>query len=196
MNQKGFAPILIALGILLIVGIAGGAYYFGTLKNTKPQSQNSVVVSQTPQPKPSPTPSVTPQQKNIVSNPTSCVKQDKIHSTAVSSTTQSGITREEASRIIPLHPSEINAQVTEGKISVKWSGTGEDGTEYLVCRRDSSSSDWQVIGNANVIGDNHGDYRLEDISFKPNTSYIYGVRFIGNYGNYSQITESSSVIAP
>lgn len=51
MNQKGFTPILIALGIVLILIVAGGAYYFGTIKN-KPQSQiqNQVVTSATVQP--------------------------------------------------------------------------------------------------------------------------------------------------
>lgn len=53
MNQKGFAPILIALGIMLILIVAGGAYYFGTIKN-KPQSQtqNPVVTSKTVQSSP------------------------------------------------------------------------------------------------------------------------------------------------
>lgn len=62
MNQKGFAPILIALGIILILGIVGGTYYLGTLKNqqavsfgNKPQSQNPGVTSQTPQPTPNET---------------------------------------------------------------------------------------------------------------------------------------------
>lgn len=33
MNQKGFAPIIIILGIILILGVAGGTYYFGIRKN-------------------------------------------------------------------------------------------------------------------------------------------------------------------
>lgn len=46
-KQKGFAPILILVGILVIVGIAGGAYYFG--KSAAPKPQNPVV-SQISQP--------------------------------------------------------------------------------------------------------------------------------------------------
>lgn len=45
--QKGFAPILVLVGIVVVMSISGGAYYFGTLKNN-PQSKNQVI-SQTPQ---------------------------------------------------------------------------------------------------------------------------------------------------
>lgn len=59
MNQRGFSSLFIILGIILIIGIAGGAYYFGTTKN-KSQSQVQVV-TQSPTPPvlaiPSPTPS-------------------------------------------------------------------------------------------------------------------------------------------
>ncbi len=53
MNQKGFSPLVIILGIILIIGIAGGAYYFGKSQTKKPEassSPNPMVVSQTPQP--------------------------------------------------------------------------------------------------------------------------------------------------
>lgn len=50
MNQKGDIPILIALGVLIIAVIAGGAYYLGTTKN-KSQSQVQVFTQ-------SPTPSI------------------------------------------------------------------------------------------------------------------------------------------
>src|SRR5258708_24167669 len=46
-NQNGFTPLIIILGILIILGIAGGIYYFGTLKN-KSLSLNPVVTSQHP----------------------------------------------------------------------------------------------------------------------------------------------------
>lgn len=39
MKQKGFAPILIILGVILVIGIVAGAYYLGTAKN-KTHSQN------------------------------------------------------------------------------------------------------------------------------------------------------------
>lgn len=42
--QKGFAPILILLGILLVVVVAGGVFYFGRQTNPKPP-QNQVIVS-------------------------------------------------------------------------------------------------------------------------------------------------------
>lgn len=52
MNQKGFSPLFIILGIILVVGIAGGAYYFGKSQSVKPVVLPSppTVTSQTPQP--------------------------------------------------------------------------------------------------------------------------------------------------
>ncbi len=55
--QKGFAPILILVGILVIIGVAGGAYYFGKSQVSKSQLPNPVVASQTPQPTTAPQPS-------------------------------------------------------------------------------------------------------------------------------------------
>ncbi len=48
--QKGFTPILILVGILVIVAVAGGAYFFGKSQVSKSQLPNPVVTSQTPQP--------------------------------------------------------------------------------------------------------------------------------------------------
>ncbi len=56
-KQKGFAPILVLVGILVIAMVAGGAYYyasnklvyFGKSQVIKPQVQNQVI-SQTPHP--------------------------------------------------------------------------------------------------------------------------------------------------
>lgn len=47
--QKGFAPILIILGIVLLLGVAGGAYYFGQVSVKVPTSpsQTPVPTSQT-----------------------------------------------------------------------------------------------------------------------------------------------------
>ena len=43
--QKGQGQVLILIGILIIAAVAGGAYYLGTFKNVKLQSQNPVVTS-------------------------------------------------------------------------------------------------------------------------------------------------------
>lgn len=50
--QKGFAPILILVGILVALALAGGVYFFG--KSQVAKLQNPVVVSQTPQATPTP----------------------------------------------------------------------------------------------------------------------------------------------
>lgn len=51
MKEKGFSTILIVLGIMLIVGIAGGIYYLEALKN-KVEPTNSIITSKTQQPVP------------------------------------------------------------------------------------------------------------------------------------------------
>lgn len=50
MKEKGFAPIIIILGVLAVIGIASGAYYLGTLKNQPQltsQTQNNQTQSNT-----------------------------------------------------------------------------------------------------------------------------------------------------
>ncbi len=41
MNQKGLAPILLILGILVALGLVGGAYFLGTQKNPAPQANKN-----------------------------------------------------------------------------------------------------------------------------------------------------------
>lgn len=48
MNQKGFTLLILLLGIILIIGIACGAYYFRISQIQKPQ--NPIIASQAPQP--------------------------------------------------------------------------------------------------------------------------------------------------
>lgn len=55
-RQAGFAPVLVLIGIMVIMAIAGGAYYFGKSQTPKPQSQNLMASSQ---------PSVTPTTSNF-----------------------------------------------------------------------------------------------------------------------------------
>ncbi|MCL4365813.1 hypothetical protein M1437_01135 [Patescibacteria group bacterium] len=48
-KQRGFTPILILVGVVIVGGLLGGAYFFGKSQVAKPQTQNQVV-SQTPLP--------------------------------------------------------------------------------------------------------------------------------------------------
>lgn len=51
MTQKGQTLVYILVGVLILVSVAGGAYYFG--KSSTPKSSPApVVTSQTPQPTP------------------------------------------------------------------------------------------------------------------------------------------------
>ncbi|MDO8570767.1 MAG: hypothetical protein Q7R97_04250 [Candidatus Daviesbacteria bacterium] len=43
MNTKGFTSIIIILGIVLLLGIAGGAYYFGKSQVARPQSTQPTI---------------------------------------------------------------------------------------------------------------------------------------------------------
>lgn len=45
MKEKGFTPILLLVGVLILMAVGGGAYYLGTVKN-KLSIQNPVVISQ------------------------------------------------------------------------------------------------------------------------------------------------------
>lgn len=51
-NQKGFSPILIIVGAVVILGIAGGVYYLGKSSFTNSKPQNIPVNSQAQQPVP------------------------------------------------------------------------------------------------------------------------------------------------
>jgi len=64
-THNGFSLPMILLGILIIIAVAGGAYYLGTLKN-KPQTQNPVVTSQTVPPSPSPISDLTANWKTYI----------------------------------------------------------------------------------------------------------------------------------
>lgn len=70
MNQKGFSLILIVFGLILVIGIAGGAYYLGASKNqqavNRAQTQNPIISSQVPQPSLTPSPIPTPSRNENV----------------------------------------------------------------------------------------------------------------------------------
>lgn len=67
--QKGFAPILILVGILVLTAVAGGAYYFGKSQVPKSQTQNQVIISKT-------IPSVAPTSTPTISDETANWKTD------------------------------------------------------------------------------------------------------------------------
>lgn len=50
MHQKGFAPLIVILGTLVILGIVGGGYYLGKTRVPKSQPPNLLTTSQTPKP--------------------------------------------------------------------------------------------------------------------------------------------------
>lgn len=71
MNQKGLAPLLIIVGIALVLGIAGGAYYLRTLNPMENQtsSKENNTEYQVPIPSPSPLPVPSASMMNPVPSP-------------------------------------------------------------------------------------------------------------------------------
>lgn len=63
MKEKGFSPILVLVGVLILVAVGGGAYYLGTIKNKSP-IQNQATISPA---KPSPSPAETANWKTFQS---------------------------------------------------------------------------------------------------------------------------------
>lgn len=66
MKQRGFVPILILLGVLVVAGLAGGAFYFGR----QTVSDLKIITSQTQTPSPTlplqpPTPTPTPDETAV-----------------------------------------------------------------------------------------------------------------------------------
>lgn len=49
-TQKGQSVILVLIGLLVLAAVVGGVYFFGKSQTPKPLTQNTEVVSQTPQP--------------------------------------------------------------------------------------------------------------------------------------------------
>lgn len=49
-SQKGFSIIFILLGVVVVMGFAGGVYYFGKSQLSIPQSPNQMIVTKTPEP--------------------------------------------------------------------------------------------------------------------------------------------------
>jgi hypothetical protein len=106
--------------------------------------------------------------------------------------TNADITREDAAKVLPLSPSEVESESITGRIVLRWQGTGEMINHYNVYRK-TPTEDWHLLGNVQVIGDNTSWYEFTDSTTRLGTTYIYGVTAAGNYGNESLISESSSI---
>src|SRR5260221_2136729 len=48
LTERGFTPLVIILGLVFILGIAGGVYYLGTQKQTQPQMQSNPATTALP----------------------------------------------------------------------------------------------------------------------------------------------------
>ncbi len=104
-----------------------------------------------------------------------------------------GISREEDSKLTPLHPSQVTAEISQGNVLLKWLGTGEDVLKHYSIYRKSSDDTWNFIAKVNPENENRGKYTYYDKKVKMGITYIYGIVAINNYGNQSKISESNSI---
>jgi len=106
---------------------------------------------------------------------------------------KTGIAREEAAQLIPLHPSQVLVEATAGAIELKWRGTGGDLLKYEVYRKAYNAEEWQQLTNVATTGDNKRWYEYRDTTIKEDSTYIYGVSAVGIYGKKSLISDSDAV---
>lgn len=107
-----------------------------------------------------------------------------------------GLTRREYSQQTPLHPSQLNVDIVEDKVVVRWLGTGEDIVQhYQVYRKTVEDSNWQWISDVEATEDNRGQYEFEDTTIALGSGYVYGIRAINVYDKASEISVSA-VITP
>ncbi len=204
LNRKGFNSLILIFGILVIaVGLLGGSFLIGqfskqAFKQDLTNDLNGQIKQSTSpvQSTPNSTLTTVSTPQPVMRNADSCSIRVNTSSIPSNSSLGSGITLEEAKRNAPLHTAEVTTEVKGHIILIKWPGTGGDGSAYLVCRRTLDSSEWQVIHTIEITGDNRNNYSFEDDSSRSNVVYVYGIRFMGNFGNYSQITESNPLTAP
>lgn len=133
---------------------------------------------------------------NVVSTPTSSSSPaPKPQPANTIPPVETGISREQAGQLIPLHPSQVTVTTTAGTAAVKWRGTGEDVNQYEVYRKTANDVDWQQLAGVKPVGDNRGLYEWKDTTIKPGTTYTYGVLAVGIYGKKSIIAQSTAIIA-
>lgn len=107
---------------------------------------------------------------------------------------ETGISREEDSRLTLSHPAQVTVRATTDAIVLAWLGTGDDRVKhYQVYRKVADSEDWQRIAKVEAIGDNKGWYEFRDTAIEQSVAYIYGVSAIDTYGNESAISTSPLV---
>lgn len=107
--------------------------------------------------------------------------------------TETGITLEEASQLMPLHPSQVTVEANEEIVVLKWLGTGEDIIQYEIYRKTSDVMDWQQLISVIPTEYNSGWYEFRDATTEPGNAYIYGITAIDAYGNESLISESVAI---
>jgi hypothetical protein len=110
--------------------------------------------------------------------------------------TDNGISREAAERLVPLQPSSVVVEVKDDLIVVRWRGTGEDVVNYEILRRASDVDDWVEIAKVESTEENRAWYEWADHSSISGSSYVYGVRAVSPLGSQSLIAQSSEIIAP
>lgn len=152
MNQKGFSPLLVILGIILAIGIAGGAYLLG-----KTQPQNSVVTSQTLQP------TITPQ-----STPTELTNTDAISNSKINEI-QKKLENDTQSYVEVINQSPVNKNI------LAYAAAPKDYSVYGIYLYDNTSKQSTILWKSTKsLAGRGGIYKDNlDLQFSPDGKSLF-----------------------
>lgn len=160
MNQKGFSPLIIILGIFLVIGIAGGAYYFGKSQSVKPEvlpSPKSAVTSQAPKP------TLTPQPRPTESANASSISNSNI---------------KEIQKKLEMRPSHIIEVINQSPVNKNifaYAGSSKDYSTYGIYLYNNTSGQsttlWKVVKSLTGRGGFYKDNL--DLQFAPDGKSLF-----------------------
>ncbi|MGH2541356.1 MAG: hypothetical protein ACRDIB_01080 [Ardenticatenaceae bacterium] len=107
-----------------------------------------------------------------------------------------GISPEEAAQIVPLPPARLLVEVEEGRVVLRWRGTGGDLDRYDIYRKESEVEEWQSVAAVPATEDNTHWYEWEGPAASAGTTYIYGIEAVSLFGTSSPLVEADPVAAP
>lgn len=105
-----------------------------------------------------------------------------------------GISIQEDSKIPPIPPSGIQANLNTNFVELRWIGTGSDiDVQYIIYRRLKGTSRWEKISTIATKDPNQGEYFFNDYTIEANISYEYAISVMDHYGNESDLSDVAQV---
>ena len=99
----------------------------------------------------------------------------------------------EAALVLPLAPTNLKVETSNGEVTILWKGTGESIQYYLVYRKLVDGEEWEDLAGVEAVGNNLGEYEFKDATVTVGSSYRYGVIAVNDMGVSSPISESEPV---